>query len=468
MNPTLATVVYVLGILGMFYLNRDKSVQTSRTLWIPVIWFWILGSRAVSIWLGITAANPNADQLLEGSPTDAVVFGILLVSGLAVLVCRGRRSVLVMKRNWPIVLYFAYCLISVVWSDFPHVSLKRWVKSTGDVVMALVVLTDAQPLAAVRRLLSRVGLVLLPISVLLIKYYPDVGRSYEAWTGLASNIGVTTNKNVLGVTTYILALGAFWQVLRLRKQGPVQNRVRQLLAQCILLGFSMWLLAVTNSATSTACFTLGSIVMLVTALPQFRRRPGAVHALVTTIVLLGALMRITGGDTAVVHALGRKADLTGRASDIWPLLIPMTPDPVVGAGFESFWLGPRLQKVWNALPNLYVNEAHNGYIELYLNLGGLGVSLGIVTLIHGYRCSVAGFRSDPHSASLMLSYVLTAAIYSYTEAGFRMLSFAWGFLLLAIITASRLPTTAVGTTSLYRTSVERTDCLNECEVPVKG
>ena len=55
MNPSLATVVYALGILSLFYLNRDTSVQTSRALWIPVIWLWILGSRAASSWLGITS-----------------------------------------------------------------------------------------------------------------------------------------------------------------------------------------------------------------------------------------------------------------------------------------------------------------------------------------------------------------------------------------------------------------------------
>jgi exopolysaccharide production protein ExoQ len=438
MNPSLATVVYASGIVGLFYLNRDKSAKTSRALWIPVIWFWILGSRAVSIWLGMNSANPTADQLMEGSPIDALIFAVLLVSGLVVIVGRGRGSISVMKGNWPIVLYFAYCLISVLWSDFPEVSLKRWAKATGDVVMALVVLTDAHPLTAVRRLFSRVGFILLPMSVLLIKYYPYLGRGYEAWTGEAFNLGVTTNKNILGVTTYILALGAFWQVLRLRKKAPVQNRVRQLLAQCTLLWFGVWVLSMANSATSTACFTLGCILMLMTGSPRYRRRPAAVHALVLTVVLLGGLIKITGADTAVVHALGRKTNLTGRASDIWPLLIPMAPNAVVGAGFESFWLGPRLQKVWDAFPNLYVNEAHNGYIELYLNLGVIGVGLVVMILVHGYFRSVAGFRIDPHSAGLILSYVLTAAIYSYTEAGFRALNYEWSFLMLFIVAATSI------------------------------
>jgi hypothetical protein len=375
---------------------------------------------------------------MDGSPIDAVVFQLLLIGGLVVLARRGNRSLSVMKANWPIVWYFTYCLMSVVWSDYPDIAVKRWIKATGDVVMALVVVTDEQPIAAFRRLFSRVGFVLLPLSVLLIKYYPYLGRGYNKWTGDQFLNGVTTDKNLLGVSTYVLALGALWQVLRLWKESSLPNRRRQLLAQCALLGFGLWILFTVNSATSVSCFMLGAFLMLVTGLRRIRGKPVAVHATVLTLVLLGSLIKITGADAAVFHELGRNTDLTGRASEIWPLLIPMAPNALLGAGFESFWLGPRMQKVWDAIPNLYVSEAHNGYLELYLNVGVIGVSLIILVLAHGYRRSVAAFRVDPGLGGLMLAYVLTVPIYSYTEAGFRMLFFTWSFLLLAIIGAGRI------------------------------
>jgi exopolysaccharide production protein ExoQ len=384
------------------------------------------------------APAETAGALMDGSPIDALFFQLLIASGLVVLVRRRQRSFSVLKANWPIVLYFSYCLMSVAWSDFPDVAFKRWIKATGDVVMALVVITDAQPITALRRLFSRVGFVLLPASALVIKYYPYLGRGYNRWTGEQFNNGVTTDKNILGITTYVLAVGALWQVLRLWKKLSLPNRFRQLLAQCALLGFGIWDLYTANSATSETCLILAAFLMLVTGLRPIRRRPAAVHALILTLVLLGGLIKITGADAVVFRALGRNSNLTGRASDIWPLLIPMAPNPLVGAGFESFWLGPRLERVWDAFPNLYVSEAHNGYIEVYLNLGAVGVSLIILILVDGYRRSVAAFRIDPSSSSLMLAYVLTVPIYSYTEAGFRMLDFAWGFLILAIIVASRI------------------------------
>lgn len=51
-------------------------------------------------------------------------------------------------------------------------------------------------------------------------------------------------------------------------------------------------------------------------------------------------------------------------------MVPTIPNNrLVGAGYESFWLGTRLDIAWNAFPNFRLREAHNGYVELFLNLG---------------------------------------------------------------------------------------------------
>jgi len=433
MNPSLARLLFAVGIAGLFYLNRDKSVRTSKALWIPVIWLWIVGSRSVSLWLSGAAPDPRA----EGAPIDTVIYSVLLLSGVAVLARRGQRTLSVMVASWPIVLYFLYCLMSIAWSDFPAVASKQWVKAMGDLVMPLVVVTDPQAVAALRRLFSRVGFLLLPASVLLIKYYPNLGRSYGSWAGEQHNIGVTPDKNLLGLITYVLTLGAFWQVLRLWRRPYPPDRSRRLVAQCTLLGFGLWLLGSADSATSIMCFTVGALVMLVLDWRRIRGRTAEVHKVVLSLVALVGLMGVTGAYDAIVHALGRRTDLTGR-TDIWSVLFPMAPNSLLGAGFESFWLGSRLQKVWDAFPGLHVNEAHNGYLEVYLNLGVIGLGLVIAIVVYGYLRAAATFRTDRSSAGLMLAYVLSGAMYSYTEAGFRMLNYSWTFLLLAVVAASRI------------------------------
>ena len=440
MSFLLALIVCALGIAGLFYLDRDRSLKTSRALWLPVTWVWIIGSRPVSLWLGISSATAqSASQAMEGSPVDASVFAVLLIAGIVVLVGRRNRTVACLKASWPVLIYFAYCLLSVVWSPYPDVAFKRWTKDAGDLVMVLLIATEAEPTAALRRLFSRAGFILLPASILLIRY-SDLGRGYDP-DGNAMVTGVTTNKNTLGLITFVLLLGTLWSIRAVLRAKKSPNRRRHLLAQGALLAFGIAVLAMANSATSTACFGLGAVLMLATGLPSIGRRPSRVHVLVVTIMLLGGLTMLLGGEGSVVHALGRKTDLTGR-TDIWKAVIPLCPNPLIGAGFESFWIGPNVAKLWRSLSNWFgvqgLNTPHNGYIEVYLNLGWVGLSLLALIFINGYRSTCAAFRLDPEIAGLSLGFLATAAIYSITEAGFRMLTPTWVALLLSILVANRV------------------------------
>jgi len=37
MSPNIATFAFAIGILALFFLNRDKTVDTSKALWLPVL-----------------------------------------------------------------------------------------------------------------------------------------------------------------------------------------------------------------------------------------------------------------------------------------------------------------------------------------------------------------------------------------------------------------------------------------------
>ena len=194
MNPSFAALLCGIGIAGLFYLDRDKSISNSKALWLPVAWLLVVGSRPVSFWLGINQGQVDAyQQQLDGSPFDAAFFGVLVAAGIIVLLRRRSTTSRFLRASKPILIYFAFCLLSVLWSDFPDVTLKRWFKDVGDLVMVLIVVTDAEPAAALCRFVSRVGFILLPASVLLIKYFGDLGRGYDP-DGKAMNTGVTTNK----------------------------------------------------------------------------------------------------------------------------------------------------------------------------------------------------------------------------------------------------------------------------------
>ncbi|MDX6460247.1 MAG: exopolysaccharide production protein ExoQ [Acidobacteriaceae bacterium] len=442
MNPLIATFICACGIAGLFYFDRDKRARTSRALWLPVIYFWIIGSRSVATWLNVQSSDTNVQ--LQGSPVDAAIFGMLLIAAIGVLIYRKNKTGILLTANWPILIYFFYCLISVVWSYHPDISFKRWIKAISDLAMGMIVVTDGQPIVAFKRLISRVGFILLPASVLLIKY-TDLGRGYTP-DGAPENIGVTTNKNTLGVVLLVIGLGTLWHIITLVRAKGRADRRRHLIAQGVLIVFGIVLFKMANSATSTACFTLGGGLILATNHRAIRARPARVQVLCFALVLVGALTFFFAGHSDVANALGRSSNLSGR-TEIWAALIPSASNPILGAGFEDFWISPDAQRFWRTLshlgwwhPEILVPEAHNGYIEIYLNLGWVGLCLVSIILISGYRRAVAAFRMNPSVGSLMLAYVIVSAVYSITEAGFRSLDPIWSFLLLAIITSTGITT----------------------------
>jgi O-antigen ligase len=200
----------------------------------------------------------------------------------------------------------------------------------------------------------------------------------------------------------------------------------------------IYLLHAANSATSLACFGLAGGVLVVTNRAALARRPVRVHLLVVAVVSfsLFALFFNPGGD--LVGTLGRNSTLTGR-TDIWQRALGIVQNPLVGSGFESFWLGERLE--WMRLLDPGLNQSHNGYIELYLNLGLVGLSLLAIIMVRGYRNIVAGFRRDHAEAvsSLMLAYFVVGVIYNCTEGAFKMMCPIWIFFLLALTVVPNAP-----------------------------
>lgn len=436
MDPTVAFLIFSIGIAGLFFLNRDNSVRTSIALWLPVIWLWIVGSRPVSAWFGVGVYTANAlDATLNGSPIDAGVFAVLLCIGLLVLLYRRKTTSAYLALSGPVIFYFLYCLISVTWSPFHEPAFKRWTKALGDLVMVLVILTDGQPIAALRRVYSRVGFILFPLSVFMIRY-SDTGRGYDA-DGTPENVGLTTNKNILGLSVFVISLGVLWNIRWLLNHEDEPHRGRRLVAQITALGFGIALLQMAHSATSVVCFILGAGLMFATGLEFIRKRPGRVLALSLGVVLVGGLGLLLGGGSAISESLGRGGGLSGR-TDIWSASLAAAGNPVIGTGFESFW-NANASKVNQSLQLLgfrdlhNLNSAHNGYLELYLDLGFVGVGLLVLILIQGYRYASGAFQSNPELGSLLLACIATGTFYSVTEAGFRILTPSWIFLLLGVI-----------------------------------
>jgi exopolysaccharide production protein ExoQ len=429
MNPQLATIIYVAGIAGLFYLDRDRVSRVSKGLWIPVLWLLIVASRPVSVWLQSGPTVAIEQQNTEGSPVDAAVFGVLILAGIAVLCMRSRKVKSFLRANWPILLFFSYCLLSIAWSDYSFVAFKRWIKAIGDLVMVLIVLTDPDPLVAAKRFFSRATFWLLPISVLFIKYYPDLGRAYNQWTWTPMYTGVTTFKNLLGMTCLVCGLSSLWSFMGAYRDKKMPYRVRHMLAHGAMILMAVWLIHTADSMTSLSCLLMAGTLIVFTSQSRHATRVKVAHCLVAGAIIF-SLCGLFIDPSALLPSLGRNSTLTGRR-EIWTAVLAMHSNPLLGTGFESFWMGDRLERVWQ-MSVKGIQEAHDGYLEVYLNLGWAGLAFLAGIIVTGYRNVLTVFREDPHAGRLRLAFFTAGIIYSLTEAGFRMMSPIWVGFLLAV------------------------------------
>jgi O-antigen ligase len=186
------------------------------------------------------------------------------------------------------------------------------------------------------------------------------------------------------------------------------------------------------------CNSTTSIVGLlssagVTCLAMFGgRRRWVVHVACLGVLALALTAMFMDSSGNMVRALGKDPSLTGR-KDIWNMVLELQTSPLLGSGFESFWLGPRLDALRSALPNFPLNEAHNGFIEVYLHLGWAGIVFIACLLATGYARVMLGRGRDTNKSALFLGFLLCAVFYSFSEAGFRVMTVSWFFVLLVII-----------------------------------
>jgi O-antigen ligase len=336
---------------------------------------FLVGTRYLSHWLGQDAGLDAVSAQLDGSPIDRAVFAALIAAGIVVLMMRGKATLSALGRNKLLLLFFLFGLFSVLWSEYPLISLKRWFKASGNLVMALVLLTEADPKAAVGLVLRYLAVLTLPLSVVFIKYFPALGRSIHHGQQLYN--GVALHKNTLGQLCLLSGIYFFWSYLYERKEWATASRRLFLF---FFMATTAWLLFMADSATSQGALGVALILLVLSRLPVISVKPGRLLA-VTVVLAFGfiGLQLFADITSAVVSGLGRDPSLTTRVP-MWAELSRAPINVAIGSGYETFWLtsfGLEMQDQWG------VSQAHNGYLELYLNLGLVGLVLTLAAMLAG-------------------------------------------------------------------------------------
>jgi exopolysaccharide production protein ExoQ len=438
MSSSLALLLWLFFVMVLLRFDPARDSRTSLALWVPLAWMFIIASRLPSQWLGRGQIEMASQALEEGNALDRAVFAFLILLALVILLLRSFNWGGFFARNFFLTAFLLFALTSVLWSDFPFVAFKRWFRDLGDYLVILLVVSDPHPAEAVRTLLRRLCFLFIPLSILLIKYFPNIGKQYEFWSGNNMFVGAATSKNMLGVACLFSGVYLFWDTLS-RWPNRRERRVKPaILVDLVLFAMTLYLLNLSNSATSKVCLVLGCLVVAAANLRLTKRHPGILKVSIPVVLCAYMVLQFGFGiNGEIAGMVGRNANLTGR-TDLWQFLLSMHTNAALGTGYESFWLGPRLAAVWARFVGTGINEAHNGYLETYINLGLIGLSLLSVFLIACYRNIGKALTSGFSLASLSLALWTVLLFYNFTESAFRGSQLMWVIFLLGAIAVSQL------------------------------
>ncbi len=286
MSPLLALLIWFVLLVVLLFLDPAREGKVSVALWIPVVWMFIVATRLPSQWLAGGIGLAAAGGLEDGNPIDRDVYCFLILLAIGVLISRRFRWDGFFTNNLALTAFVCLALVSVCWSDFPFVSFKRWFRDLGNYLVILVALSDSRTQAPIPTLLRRLCYLLIPLSVVLIKYYPSISIQYNYWTGSSMWVGPTTSKNSLGVVCLVSGLFFVWDTLT-RWQDRKKGRIKLVILVNIgFLAMTLWLLHFANSATSRICLLIGCLVIAAAHTGLVRRRPDSAQSIDPSGIML--------------------------------------------------------------------------------------------------------------------------------------------------------------------------------------
>jgi exopolysaccharide production protein ExoQ len=342
-------------------------------------------------------------------------------------------------------IFFGYMAVSIVWAPDSFVSFKRWVRASGDLTMALVVATNlGGQLEGIITVLRHCGYLLVPFSIVLAKYFPDLGRSHAKHWASDEWVGVATQKNNLGMLCMVAGLWLMWEFWHLQKSRELLPPKEFKAKRFVLLLYAAMTLYLFNGGgtarSMTSIVTLAIGIVIFWQLSVWLNNPSAFRRRIA--VVLGAWLVLQPGCQAIfgepfsnlaLEAIGRDPTLTGR-STLWQDCIQMgMKHPILGAGYMGFWTESTIIAI--AVRNTNApTETHNGYIEIFVELGIVGLVLFLPVILSGLAGAWRLMRADFEHGRFCVTLLIVMLIHNYSESGFpRATYLTWFVFLLAVL-----------------------------------
>jgi O-antigen ligase len=299
-------------------------------------------------------------------------------------------------------------MTSGLWADDLALSLKRSLPPTFTLIAACGVAKFCPP----RRLcLFTVALTATFLAI-------GLGAEVAAGTFLSGSdyrFAGTLHPNDQGVNCALLCLASM--CLAREKAGDDAKRPRRLWLFPCLAGAAF--LFLTGSRTAIFSSAAAAAVFWLLAASRYQRLLATVSATVIA-ACVGVIWLEADADASraftEIASMGREQDqhdmasLTGRVP-IWrEVLRDIGAAPLFGYGYGAFWTPQRVLYYSYVGGGWEFTHAHSAYFESLLNVGAMGLVLGLYAVLTARRSAVRTFRATGDPGLRFVAIMLTMAL----------------------------------------------------------
>jgi exopolysaccharide production protein ExoQ len=345
----------------------------------------------------------NMSNAAAGDEHAQIMWGVVDFIVIIICVLHSRHLLRVASRQPLILAFVGWATLSLAWSDDPQLTLRRIVGLICTTALGFFVGMRLDMKALLRMLGWAMALAMIA-SVIAGLFFPKFGiMSSPEGSALR---GIFTHKNELGRTMGIAIIVFICLIWESR-----QNRAIYL----CFLSLGVALLVLSNSITSVIV-TVATISIGV--FWRLRLRPIQKVALLAlgALAALPATLLLEDRMESVFALVGRNGTLTGRVP-LWHLAADaVLRRPFLGAGWDAFWPGTGGDYI-RSLIHWEAPHAHNGFLEISLNIGLIGL---VIFMTCNYDCfRRAVWYAKDHSQPFRLwpllfySYIF---LFFFTEA----------------------------------------------------
>jgi exopolysaccharide production protein ExoQ len=323
-------------------------------------------------------------------------------------------------------LFLFYVFLSLFWSQKPFISFSHFISFCLVSFYSYLVYIQFDLKQFLRLLLSVILLALI-LSLLSVLFLKNIGIQFK-WGELFGWNGIFTHKNHLGIfSAFIMLLG--FELFRFATHW--QEKILFILA--IFTGF----ITLYGSKSISSLITIVLVLILMSFFRLLRKSPQFALCLLLVIIVCGFLVGNyveSNWDRLLGNYLSKESSLSGRTS-LWRYTLPYAKERLFfGYGFNAFWIEKTAaaERIWSLMDNWQAGNAHNGYLELVLELGLSGLLLFLLIEIVFFINAIKTFYTDHEMGSFYLSFILFFLFANFMEAKFLNGFNFWWFLIFVL------------------------------------